>query len=125
MNEGTIDESCSVLSPKDVRVDDVPPPTNVGDNQVVVKSIVCGICGADLHDYLDCPQWTPTPLLSNELPQSNPLKSTDGEAVVYVMNRFKSEPFILGPTSYSHEVGIQVDRPQLIMNVENEAFKNG
>ena len=58
--------------PKDVRVDDVPPPTSVGDNQVVVKSIVCGICGTDLHEYLDGPHWTPkvrNPFSGAELPQ--------------------------------------------------------
>jgi branched-chain amino acid transport system substrate-binding protein len=49
--------------------------------------------------------------------------STDGQAVVDVMNRFKNEPFILGPTSYSDEIHIQVDRPQLIMKVDNGGFK--
>jgi (R,R)-butanediol dehydrogenase/meso-butanediol dehydrogenase/diacetyl reductase len=57
---------------KDVRVDDVPAPSKVGPNQVLIKSLLCGICGTDLHEYLDGPHWTPkvrNPYSGAELPQ--------------------------------------------------------
>jgi len=57
---------------KDVRLDDVSPPSEIGASQVLVKSLLCGICGTDLHEYLDGPHWTPkkrNPFSGAELPQ--------------------------------------------------------
>ncbi|AZO07885.1 ABC transporter substrate-binding protein [Mesorhizobium sp. M3A.F.Ca.ET.080.04.2.1] len=47
----------------------------------------------------------------------------DSQPVVDVMNNFKDEPTTCGPTSYTSEIHIQVNRPQLIMKVENGVFK--
>lgn len=58
--------------PRDVRVEDVPAPSEIGANQVLIRSLVCGICGTDLHEYLDGPHWTPkvrNPYSGAELPQ--------------------------------------------------------
>jgi (R,R)-butanediol dehydrogenase/meso-butanediol dehydrogenase/diacetyl reductase len=43
----------------DVRLDSVPEPT-AGPGEVVVAVGVCGICGSDLHEYLDGPLYIPT-----------------------------------------------------------------
>jgi (R,R)-butanediol dehydrogenase/meso-butanediol dehydrogenase/diacetyl reductase len=44
---------------EDVRVEEVPAPTGPGDRQIVVKPLVCGICGTDLHEYAAGPIVTP------------------------------------------------------------------
>src|ERR1051325_10070714 len=46
---------------KDVRFEDVPVPSSIGDHQVLMKPTLCGICGTDLHEYIDGPHWTPRP----------------------------------------------------------------
>lgn len=46
----------------DVRFEDVDPPAYVGRRQVLVKPSLCGICGTDLHEYIDGPHWTPRPV---------------------------------------------------------------
>ena len=46
---------------RDVRVEDVPAPDQpLGSKEVLIKPIVCGICGTDLHEYLAGPIVTPT-----------------------------------------------------------------
>lgn len=49
-------------------------------------------------------------------------KTTDSQAVVNVMNHYHDQPFTVGLTSYTDQLHIQVDRPQLIMKVENGSF---
>jgi (R,R)-butanediol dehydrogenase/meso-butanediol dehydrogenase/diacetyl reductase len=44
----------------DIRVDDVPEPA-VRPGTVKVEVEWCGICGTDLHEYLDGPIFAPTP----------------------------------------------------------------
>ena len=44
----------------DVRVEDVPEP-HPGPGQVQIAVEWCGICGTDLHEYLDGPIFAPTP----------------------------------------------------------------
>jgi len=50
-------------------------------------------------------------------------QSVETEAVLAEMNKFRDEPTTCGPTSYSDEVHIQINRPQLIAKVENGAFQ--
>lgn len=50
-------------------------------------------------------------------------KSVETEAVLAVMNKFKDEPTTCGPTSYTDQIHIQVNRPQLIAKVENGSFR--
>lgn len=45
---------------KDIRIDTIPVPP-VGPGQVRLAPKFCGICGSDLHEYLDGPILTPTP----------------------------------------------------------------
>ena len=45
---------------KDIRVEDVPAPTKkLGANDVLIKPLVTGICGTDLHEYIAGPIVTP------------------------------------------------------------------
>jgi (R,R)-butanediol dehydrogenase/meso-butanediol dehydrogenase/diacetyl reductase len=45
---------------KDIRVEDVPAPAQrLGANDVLIKPIVTGICGTDLHEYIAGPIVTP------------------------------------------------------------------
>ncbi|WP_433787890.1 2,3-butanediol dehydrogenase [Actinomycetospora sp. CA-101289] len=44
----------------DIRVEEMPDP-HVGPGQVQVAVEWCGICGTDLHEYLDGPIFAPTP----------------------------------------------------------------
>src|SRR5690606_37607808 len=45
--------------------------------------------------------------------------TTDTQAVVAELEKFKDEPLTVGPTSYSSELHIQVQRPLLIMEIQN------
>lgn len=45
---------------KDIRIDTVPVPP-LGPGQVRLKPRFCGICGSDLHEYLDGPILMPEP----------------------------------------------------------------
>jgi (R,R)-butanediol dehydrogenase/meso-butanediol dehydrogenase/diacetyl reductase len=44
---------------EDVRVEDVPAPNSLGDSQVLIKPLACGICGTDLHEFAGGPIVTP------------------------------------------------------------------
>jgi (R,R)-butanediol dehydrogenase / meso-butanediol dehydrogenase / diacetyl reductase len=45
---------------RDIRVEDVPAPTNkLGPTQVLVKPLITGICGTDIHEYIAGPIVTP------------------------------------------------------------------
>src|SRR5699024_11572906 len=43
---------------KDIRIEDVDRPT-AGPNEVIIDIAWCGICGTDLHEYLDGPIFIP------------------------------------------------------------------
>ncbi len=46
---------------RDIRVDDVPAPqSRLKDTDVLIRPILCGICGTDLHEYVAGPIVTPT-----------------------------------------------------------------
>ena len=40
---------------RDLRLEEVTAPDNPIDDQVVLKILHCGICGTDLHEYVDGP----------------------------------------------------------------------
>src|SRR6516225_2193699 len=54
-------------------VEKVPEPGAPGPGEVLLKPLMCGICGTDLHEYTDGPIVTPAsphPLTGAELPQT-------------------------------------------------------
>lgn len=44
---------------KDIRVEDVNEPEAMGEKDVKIKVKWCGLCGSDLHEYLDGPIFIP------------------------------------------------------------------
>ena len=57
---------------RELSVDDVKEPGEPGSGQVLLRPLMCGICGTDLHEYTDGPIVTPArphPLTGVELPQ--------------------------------------------------------
>jgi (R,R)-butanediol dehydrogenase / meso-butanediol dehydrogenase / diacetyl reductase len=44
---------------KDLRVEDIPLPSNPADDEVVIKNRFAGICGTDLHEYAYGPIFVP------------------------------------------------------------------
>ncbi|MBX3567898.1 MAG: alcohol dehydrogenase catalytic domain-containing protein [Rhizobiaceae bacterium] len=40
---------------RDLRLEEIAPPASPGPGEVVVAVSACGICGSDLHEYLDGP----------------------------------------------------------------------
>ncbi len=50
-------------------------------------------------------------------------KSADSDKVLAVMNGYKDQKFLVGPTSYAPDLHVQVNRPWLIMKVENDSFR--
>ena len=57
--EGRKHESDRFYAKEDVRVEDVPAPNSLGDSQVLIKPLTCGICGTDLHEFAGGPIVTP------------------------------------------------------------------
>src|SRR6266851_1217210 len=46
-------------SKRDVRVEDFPAPSGAGPGEALIEVALCGICGTDLHEYIDGPQYIP------------------------------------------------------------------
>ena len=46
-------------SKRDLRVEDFPAPSGAGPGEALVEVALCGICGTDLHEYIDGPQYIP------------------------------------------------------------------
>jgi (R,R)-butanediol dehydrogenase/meso-butanediol dehydrogenase/diacetyl reductase len=56
----------------DIRVEDIPVPKSVGPHEVLLRPLLCGICGTDLHEYAFGPIVIPTephPLTGAKAPQ--------------------------------------------------------
>lgn len=45
---------------RDLRLEDIVPPADPKPNEVIVQVSHCGICGTDIHEYLDGPIFIPT-----------------------------------------------------------------
>src|SRR3954471_23173739 len=57
---------------RDVRVEDVPEPSGLGDREVLLRPVWCGVCGTDLHEFAQGPIVIPAephPLNGSVLPQ--------------------------------------------------------
>lgn len=50
-------------------------------------------------------------------------QSFEAKDVIPVMNAFADEPTTCGPTSFSEDIHIQLDRPQIVMRVEDGKFR--
>ncbi|NGN44654.1 zinc-binding dehydrogenase [Mesorhizobium sp. CGMCC 1.15528] len=57
---------------RDIRWEDIAAPSGLRPEEVMVRPSLCGICGTDVHEYLDGPHWTPktkNPFSGAQLPQ--------------------------------------------------------
>jgi (R,R)-butanediol dehydrogenase/meso-butanediol dehydrogenase/diacetyl reductase len=57
---------------RDVRVEDVPEPSGLGDREALLRPTWCGVCGTDLHEFAQGPIVIPAephPLNGSVLPQ--------------------------------------------------------
>ncbi len=50
-------------------------------------------------------------------------ETVESDEVLAVMNTYKDEPFTAGPTTFTDQLHVQVNRPWLIMKVENDTFQ--
>jgi (R,R)-butanediol dehydrogenase/meso-butanediol dehydrogenase/diacetyl reductase len=56
----------------DIRLEEVPAPSSLGPREVLVKPRFCGICGTDLHEYVEGARVVPSkphPMTGAMLPQ--------------------------------------------------------
>ncbi len=42
-----------LYGPRDIRIDDTPQPTSPGPGEILLKVTAVGVCGSDLHTYID------------------------------------------------------------------------
>jgi (R,R)-butanediol dehydrogenase / meso-butanediol dehydrogenase / diacetyl reductase len=57
---------------RDIRVEPHAEPSTIGSHEVMVRPLFCGICGTDLHEYVQGPiviPSSPHPLTGTSLPQ--------------------------------------------------------
>jgi L-iditol 2-dehydrogenase len=46
-------KAARLYGPRDIRIDDVPQPSPPGPGEILLKVTAVGVCGSDLHTYLD------------------------------------------------------------------------
>lgn len=92
----------------DIRIDTIPVPT-LKPGTVGIDVAYCGICGSDLHEYVDGPIFVPTcghphPFSGEEAPitlghEMSGVVSSVGEGITHVKvgDRVVVEPYIIDP----------------------------
>ena len=66
----------------DIRIEDIPAP-EAAAGEVLVKVAWCGICGTDLHEYLDGPIFCPSTVIPTPfLVRTPPLPSVTNSPVL-------------------------------------------
>ena len=100
---------------EDVRVDDVAAPDKVGDSQVLVKPLTCGICGTDLHEFAGGPIVTP----------STPHKFTGAVLPQIFGHEFSAEVLDVGRSVTRVRKGDRVSIQPLIMPMDDYYSRRG
>lgn len=83
---------------KDIRIENVAAPTEVGPGQVLVRPFWCGICGTDLHEYAVGPIVIPT----------HPHPLTGASAPQILGHEFSAEVVEVGPAVTNVSTGQRV-----------------
>ena len=84
---------------KDIRVEDIPEP-QAGPGEVLINVGWCGICGTDLHEYLEGPIFVPAP--------GHPHPISGEDAPVTLGHEFSGTVAALGEGVTDLEVGQKV-----------------
>ena len=100
---------------KDIRIEDIPEP-EPGPGQVKAKIKVCGICGSDLHEYLDGPF---------TIPSAPHLQTGRKDGSVVLGHEFSAEVTGLGESVTRFEIGDRVTANALIVCGECRYCKRG
>lgn len=85
--------------PKDIRIEEIDSPT-AGPGEVLIDVAWCGICGTDLHEYLDGPIFIP--------PQGHPHPISGEAAPVTMGHEMSGTVAALGENVTDLEVGQKV-----------------
>lgn len=100
---------------EDVRVEGVPAPALVGDSQVMVKPLTCGICGTDLHEFAGGPIVTP----------ATPHKFTGAVLPQILGHEFSAEVVEVGRAVTRVRKGDRVSIQPLIMPLDDYYSRRG
>jgi (R,R)-butanediol dehydrogenase/meso-butanediol dehydrogenase/diacetyl reductase len=83
---------------KDIRIEEIPEPKELESGEVVIKVKYCGICGSDLHEYTNGPQYIPK--------KPHPLTGTTSPLILG--HEFSGEIVELGPGVMDWKTGERV-----------------
>jgi (R,R)-butanediol dehydrogenase / meso-butanediol dehydrogenase / diacetyl reductase len=100
---------------EDVRVENVAEPTDVGDTQVLVKPLTCGICGTDLHEFAAGPIVTP----------KAPHKFTGAKLPQIFGHEFSAEVIDIGRAVTRVRKGDRVSIQPLVMPLDDYYSRRG
>ena len=100
---------------EDVRVDNVASPAVVGDSQVLVQPLTCGICGTDLHEFAGGPIVTP----------STPHKFTGATLPQILGHEFSAEVLEIGRSVTRVRKGDRVSIQPLVMPLDDYYSRRG
>ncbi len=100
---------------EDVRVEDVPAPTVLGDSQVMVKPLTCGICGTDLHEFAAGPIVTP----------ATPHKFTGAVLPQIFGHEFSAEVLDVGRSVTRVRKGDRISIQPLVMPLDDYYSRRG
>jgi (R,R)-butanediol dehydrogenase / meso-butanediol dehydrogenase / diacetyl reductase len=100
---------------EDIRVENVPAPDSVGDSQVLVKPLTCGICGTDLHEYASGPIVIPV----------SPHKFTGAKLPQILGHEFSAEVIEIGRSVSRIKRGDRISIQPLVMPLDDYYSRRG
>ena len=100
---------------EDVRVEDVAEPKSLGDAQVLVRPLTCGICGTDLHEFAGGPIVTP----------KTPHKFTGAVLPQILGHEFSAEVVDVGRSVTRVRKGDRVSIQPLVMPLDDYYSRRG
>lgn len=108
-------KAARIYTAKDLRVDDIPEEAPIGD-EVRIKVKWCGICGSDLHEYMDSPVFSPG---------TTPNYVTGFVNPVVMGHEFSGEVVAIGPECTKFKIGDRVVPEPLMVCYKCPPCKNG